>query len=56
MELEVFVHGALCYCYSGQCLFAACLADEAETVEDVPSHVVCHIIWQSRIGQKMLIC
>ena len=24
-ELEVFVHGALCYCYSGQCLFSSML-------------------------------
>lgn len=23
MELEVFIHGALCVCYSGQCLFSA---------------------------------
>ncbi len=23
MELEVFIHGALCICYSGQCLFSA---------------------------------
>lgn len=23
MEFEVFVHGALCYCYSGQCLFSS---------------------------------
>jgi putative protease len=23
MELEAFVHGALCYCYSGQCLFSS---------------------------------
>ena len=23
MEIEVFVHGALCYCYSGQCLFSS---------------------------------
>ncbi len=23
MELEVFVHGALCYCYSGRCLFSS---------------------------------
>ncbi len=22
-EIEVFVHGALCYCYSGQCLFSS---------------------------------
>lgn len=25
LELEVFVHGALCYCYSGQCLFSLSL-------------------------------
>lgn len=23
LELEVFVHGALCYCYSGKCLFSS---------------------------------
>ncbi|MDR1159409.1 MAG: DUF3656 domain-containing protein [Syntrophomonadaceae bacterium] len=23
LQLEVFVHGALCYCYSGQCLFSS---------------------------------
>lgn len=25
LEIEVFVHGALCYCYSGQCLFSSLL-------------------------------
>lgn len=25
MEIEVFVHGALCYCYSGQCLMSECI-------------------------------
>lgn len=25
MELETFIHGALCYCYSGQCLFSSLL-------------------------------
>lgn len=25
MELEAFVHGALCYCYSGQCFFSSIL-------------------------------
>lgn len=25
LELEIFVHGALCYCYSGQCLFSSML-------------------------------
>ena len=23
LEVEIFVHGALCYCYSGQCLFSS---------------------------------
>ena len=23
MELEIFIHGALCYCYSGQCLLSS---------------------------------
>ncbi len=23
LEIEVFIHGALCYCYSGQCLFSS---------------------------------
>lgn len=25
MELECFIHGAMCYCYSGQCLFSSVL-------------------------------
>ncbi len=25
MELETFIHGAMCYCYSGQCLFSSML-------------------------------
>ena len=25
LELETFIHGALCYCYSGQCLFSSML-------------------------------
>lgn len=25
MELETFIHGAMCYCYSGQCLFSSVL-------------------------------
>ena len=25
IELECFIHGAMCYCYSGQCLFSSIL-------------------------------
>lgn len=29
MELEVFVHGALCYCYSGRCLFSSMFGERS---------------------------
>ena len=29
LELEVFVHGALCICYSGECLFSSLLLDRS---------------------------
>ena len=29
MELEVFIHGALCICYSGQCLFSSLLMNRS---------------------------
>ncbi len=29
LEIEVFVHGALCYCYSGQCLFSSMKGDRS---------------------------
>lgn len=41
LELEVFVHGALCMCVSGQCLMSAFLGSEAETAVFAPSPAVC---------------
>lgn len=29
IELETFVHGAMCYCYSGQCLFSSMLGERS---------------------------
>lgn len=29
VELECFVHGAMCYCYSGQCLFSSFLGERS---------------------------
>lgn len=29
IEVEVFVHGAMCYCYSGQCLFSSMLGERS---------------------------
>ena len=38
LEIEVFVHGALCYCYSGQCLLSSMYGEEAETGDGAPSN------------------
>ena len=37
IEIESFVHGALCYCYSGQCLLSSMLGGRREIGADVPS-------------------
>lgn len=29
LEVEVFIHGALCYCYSGQCLMSSMIGDRS---------------------------
>lgn len=29
IEIETFIHGALCYCYSGQCLFSSMLGERS---------------------------
>lgn len=29
IEVECFIHGAMCYCYSGQCLFSSILGDRS---------------------------
>lgn len=29
IELETFIHGAMCYCYSGQCLFSSMLGERS---------------------------
>ncbi len=42
MELECFVHGALCYCYSGQCLFSSILGGRRATAGAVHSPAVWH--------------
>lgn len=38
LEVECFVHGALCYCYSGQCLMSSVIGGEVEIVVNVHSH------------------
>lgn len=39
IEIESFVHGALCYCYSGQCLLSSYIGGRSGNRGDVPSHV-----------------
>ena len=34
VEIESFVHGALCYCYSGQCLFSSLIGGRSGTGDD----------------------
>ena len=34
MEIESFVHGALCYCYSGRCLFSSLIGGRSGNGED----------------------
>ena len=33
MELECFIHGAMCYCYSGKCLFSSFLGTAPGTAD-----------------------
>ena len=45
VEIEVFVHGALCVCYSGQCLMSSFMGGAAATVAPAPSPAACLTIW-----------
>ena len=33
LEIECFVHGALCYCYSGQCLFSSMIGGRSGNID-----------------------
>lgn len=41
IEIETFVHGALCMCYSGQCEMSPSSGGAAATVAPAPSPAVC---------------
>ena len=49
LEVETFVHGALCYCYSGQCLFSSLIGDGAATGAGVPRPAACPLTWRREI-------
>lgn len=50
MELETFVHGALCYCYSGQCLFSSILGGRSGNRGRCAQP--CRLSYQAANGQK----
>ena len=41
IEIECFVHGALCYCYSGQCLLSSFIGGRSGNRGGAPSPAVC---------------
>ena len=48
LEIEVFVHGALCYCYSGQCLFSSMLGGRSGNRGRCAQPCRRDIIWRER--------
>lgn len=49
MEIEVFVHGALCYCYSGQCLMSSVIGGRSGNRGTCAQP--CRFLWQSEQGK-----
>lgn len=50
MELETFVHGAMCYCYSGQCLFSSVLGGRSGNRGRCAQP--CRLPYQVRTGRE----
>lgn len=50
MELETFVHGAMCYCYSGQCLFSSILGGRSGNRGRCAQP--CRLPYQVRTGKE----
>ncbi len=53
MELEVFVHGALCICYSGECLFSAFMLDRSGNRGECAG--LCRCLYNLRENNQTLI-
>lgn len=52
LEIESFVHGALCYCYSGQCLFSSIIGGRSGNRGRCAQP--CRLPYQARDKEKML--
>ena len=50
LELEVFVHGAMCISYSRRCMLSNYLAGRIPTQEPVPIRAGGNTIWSKRKG------
>ena len=48
LEIETFVHGAMCISYSGRCLLSNFLTGGMRTAERVPTHAVGNTRWWRR--------
>lgn len=53
LEVESFVHGALCYCYSGQCLYSSMIGGRSGNRGSVPSLAVC-LIRLAKVGKSLM--
>ena len=52
MDIETFVHGALCYCYSGQCLMSSLIGGRSGNRGAVPSHAACLTVYGRETRQR----
>ena len=52
LEIETFVHGAMCISYSGRCCSATISPEEMQTGEHVPIHADGNILWLRRPDQE----
>lgn len=50
IDLEYFIHGAMCIHYSGRCMLSNYFQEEMPIVEDVRNHAVGIMIFLKRIN------
>lgn len=51
LSMETFVHGAMCYCYSGQCLFSSILGGRSGNRGRCAQP--CRLPYHVKVGEKM---
>ncbi len=53
MELEIFIHGALCICYSGECLLSSCLLNRSGNRGECAG--LCRVLYNLKSNEKKII-